>query len=90
MLSSGMILTALDGVGDKGYKSGYVKMVGPGLVFIGLGLVIIRIVCLFVQSCKIRKKQSKCMRDKEKRNSRIKERQNQIEITLSEPNPMCA
>ena len=46
LLSSGMILTALDGVGDKGYKSGYVKMVGPGLVFIGLGLVMIRIVYL--------------------------------------------
>jgi heme exporter protein D len=87
-LTSGMILTALDGVGDKGYKSGYVKMVGPGLVFIGLAMVMIRIMFLFVQTYKHRKKLTKCIGDKEKRNCRIGERQTQIEITLSEPNLM--
>ena len=47
LLTSGMILTALDGVVDKGFKSGYVKMVGPGLVFICLRLLMIRILYLF-------------------------------------------
>ena len=63
-------------------------MVGPGLVFIGLTMVMIRIAYLCIQTYKSRQKVKKCIGDKEKRNSRIKERQNQIEITLSEPNLM--
>ena len=49
LLTSGMIFTALDGVVDKGYKSGYVKMVGPGLVFICLRLLMIRIVYISIK-----------------------------------------
>ena len=65
-------------VDDKGYKSRYVKMVGSGLVFIGLGMVLIRFGYLFVQSCKSRKKPTNCIRDKEKRKSRNKERQTRL------------
>ena len=88
ILMGGMILTALDGVGDKGYKSGYVKMVGPSLVLFGLVLVLIRIGYIFIKSFKRTKKPTKKIVENKK--DVTKERKSDIEIIVTKPCPITS
>ena len=60
ILTCGLVLMSLDGFGGKGYKSGYIRMIGPALVILGFMLVSIKVFYLAALSYKKVRKKKTC------------------------------
>ena len=52
LLATGLVITAV-GLGERGYRSRELRMLGPGIVLTGGGLVCLRILLCLLSSCRI-------------------------------------
>ena len=62
VLATGLVITAV-GLGERGYKSRELRLLGPGIVVSGAGLVCVRILLCLLSSCRLLSRLSQWTRD---------------------------